>query len=1009
MNHRFFTKYILLFLCISTNYFASAQESEINANNLATYNHAVELYNNKAYSLAQKGFKEAAKKDSNTPDLKLDSDYYAAMCAIKLNQTGADKMVLDFVKNYPNSNKREKAFLNVGNYYFANNKVSSALKWYSKVNPNILSVEDRQELDFKMAYSLLVTGNLDKAKGRFLSLIYNAKYGNQSKYYYGFIAYKQEDYDTAETYLTKIADKKAYQKKVTYYLLDIDFKASKFEKCIENGGKLLVKSTRKEKSEISKIVGESYFNLKKYAEAIPYLTAYIGKRKRWNNTDYYQLGYAYYKQNDFENAVKNFNKIIGGENSISQNAYYHLAECYLSIEKKTEALLAFKSASEMDFDLKIKEDSSLNYARLSYEEGNPYESVAEVLQNFLTEYPKSPHYQEINNLVVNSFLYQQDYQGALDYLSKKISKENEELYKNVSFYRAVQLFNQNKLQDSYVFFKNATESSDKITSASAIFWKAETDFLLSNFRKALNGFVRFRKVRSASKTEEFKRIDYNIAYSYFKLKNYTDAAKFFRYFVLKNTDDTALNDDANIRLADCYFVTKDYTNAIIAYNKVVVNKGVGADYAHYQKAISYGFIGQNDKKIDNLLAVVNNYSRTSLRDDALFQLANTYVSIKNNKKAHKTFDRLLNKHTRSSYVPKALLRQGLLYYNENENQKSLEKYKKIVSKYSNTDEAKQAVTNARNVYIDMDAVDEYATWVKNIRFVNVTDADLDNTTYEAAENRFLENNTEKAIEGFTKYITRFPEGLHSLKANFYLAQSLDKINKSEKAMIYYKSVVDKNQSEFSEESLNKLAQIYLEKEDWSSAIPLLIRLEEEANYPQNILFAQSNLMKGYYQSNKFENAVSYAEKVLSKDKLDEALKSDAKIIIARSAFKTGNLVAAKEYYTEVEKTANGELKAEALYYNAFFKNKNKEFEESNKVIQQLIADYSTYKYWGVKSYIIMAKNHYELKDVYQATYILENIIKNFTQFEDIISDAQKELERIKNKEAKTNDSVTPQN
>ena len=58
---------------------------------------------------------------------------------------------------------------------------------------------------------------------------------------------------------------------------------------------------------------------------------------------------------------------------------------------------------------------------------------------------------------------------------------------------------------------------------------------------------------------------------------------------------------------------------------------------------------------------------------------------------------------------------------------------------------------------------------------------------------------------------------------------------------------------------------------------------------------------------------------------------------------------------------------------------------------------------------IMAKNHYGLKDAYQATYILENIIKNFTQFKDVVSEAEKELKNIQTIEAKTNDSVSPKN
>ena len=106
-----------------------------------------------------------------------------------------------------------------------------------------------------------------------------------------------------------------------------------------------------------------------------YLKDYKGKKGKWNNTDYYQLGYAYYKQNDFEGAISEFNKIIGGDNSVAQNAYYHLGESYINLDKKQEALNAFRNASQMDFDLKIQEDAWLNCAKISYEIGNPYQSV----------------------------------------------------------------------------------------------------------------------------------------------------------------------------------------------------------------------------------------------------------------------------------------------------------------------------------------------------------------------------------------------------------------------------------------------------------------------------------------------------------------------------------------------------------------------------------------------------------------------------------------------------------
>jgi hypothetical protein len=55
----------------------------------------------------------------------------------------------------------------------------------------------------------------------------------------------------------------------------------------------------------------------------------------------------------------------------------------------------------------------------------------------------------------------------------------------------------------------------------------------------------------------------------------------------------------------------------------------------------------------------------------------------------------------------------------------------------------------------------------------------------------------------------------------------------------------------------------------------------------------------------------------------------------------------------------------------------------------------------------MSKNHYNLDDAYQATYILESVIKNFTQFEEVVEEAKKELNLMKKEEAKTNESVIP--
>ncbi|MBA6155691.1 tetratricopeptide repeat protein [Tenacibaculum sp. S7007] len=996
--------YLLFLLAFSASIIA--QKTAINSDLSSDFHKATRLYNNNAYAAAQQLFIKVSNESENHQNLKADADYYDAMAAVKLIQDDADEKVIEFVKNHPYNNKTEKAFLNVGNYYFANRKAAHALKWYQKVNEKLLTQKEKNELNYKMGYALLVSNYLKDAKSRFQTLLGNPIYGNDARYYYGFIAYKQENFGEAEDNLSQLANDATYQAKANYYILDISFKAGRFDKSVQIGEKLLKETKdKKEISQISKIIGESYFNLHKYEEAIPYLKAYKGKRGKWTNTDYYYLGYAYYQQKDYESAISNFNKIIGGNNKVAQNAYYHLGECYLELQKKPEALNAFKNASEMEFDSKITEGASLNYAKLSYEQGNPYESVPDVLKGFLSKYPTSPSTAEISNLLITSYLHQQDYQGALDFLNTTDSPENKKLANEVSLYRGIQLFNEDKLKEAKPYFYNATLAENASVSNKGTFWLAETDYLLGNYEDALASFLLITK----DDIEEIKKLDYNIAYTYFKLKRYNDAAKHFQQFLDKKIDDNDLNDDASNRLGDSFYATKNYTKAIEAYNKVVQEGGVGADYAQYQIAMSKGYMGNNESKIESLKTLINDYVYSQLQDDALFQLATTYTTTNNITKAQETYNNLLSKHSKSNYVPNVLLRQGLLYYNNNNNQKALEKYKEIVAKHPNSNEAKQAVSNVKNVYIDIGKVDEYAAWVKNVKFVNVTDAELDNATYQSAENKFLENNTARAIEGFNKYLQAFPSGINALKAHFYLAQSYNNTNKFNSAIPHYTYVISQDKSEFSEESLAKLAKIYLEKEDWNKGMQVLEQLEKEANYPQNIIFAQSNLMKGYYNNDDYANAISYAEKVLSNDKVDTKVIEDAKVIIARSSFKSDDFITAEEFFNEVSKKATGELKAESLYYNAFFLNEHKDYETSNKAIQDLIANYSSYKYWGVKSYIIMAKNYYALKDAYQATYILENIIKNFTQYKDVLEEAKNELRNIKNKEAKTNESVTNQN
>ncbi len=999
-------KYITLVLFVAMlSSKISAQQSAVYTNELVQFNQALELYNNKQFLAAQNLF-DKVRDAVDDENIDAECTYYIANCAVWLNQKGADGLMEDFVIQYPTSIRRNAAYLDVANYYFDNGKYAYARKWYDKVDEGNMSRSEKEKFNFNNGYAYFKIQRFNESK-KFLNKVQDSeKYGAKAKYYLGFIAYEGDNYQEADRLFDEVKDLDTYNKNLSYFQSDMNFKSGKFQEAINEGLRQLPNSKPSEKSELNKIIGESYFNLGQYDKAIQYLKGYKGRKGKWNNTDYYQLGYAYYKGGDYTNAIAEFNKIIGGSNATAQNAYYHLAESYLKTDQKQQALNAFKNASEMNFSTEIQEDAAVNYAKLSYEIGNSYESVPKVLLSYLEKYGNPEHKDEIEELLISSYITSKNYKEAMDLLEGSRSFEDKVVYQKVAFFRGIELYNEGKYPEAILYFdKSLAKQTDPKFTAKASYWKSESEYLQNNYNEALVGFKQFKGIAEAVSTTEYEHIDYNLGYTYFKLKQYPQAADFFEKYTKKNNIDEVRLTDTYLRLGDSHFISSKYWPAMEAYNEAIKRGGADADYAHYQKAISYGFVKKNDKKISDLEMFLKKYMNSTYRDDAMFALGNTYIAENNIDRGIASYDRLIKEISKSSYVPKALLKQGLIYYNSDKGERALSKFKRVVADYPGTEEAIQAVNTARLIYVDLGRTNEYANWVKGLSFVDVTDADLDNTSYEAAEKQYIDNNTAGAITGFQKYLEAFPNGLHALKSHFYLGQLFFKEGNKEATIPHYKFVLEKDRTEFTEQALARLSQIYLEKRAYEDAIPVLERLEKVADFPQNIIFAQSNLMKSHYQLVHYSETIQYAEKVLENPKIQNDVKSDAKIFLARAALQTGDDARAKKAYTEVRKIATGELAAEALYYDAYFKNREGSYETSNNTIQKLAKDYSGYKLYGAKGLVLMAKNFYGLGDAYQATYILESVIKNFSDYQDVISEAQSELRRIKKKEAKTNSSI----
>lgn len=129
--------------------------------------------------------------------------YYIANSAIRLNKIGADKLMEDFVADYPTSTKRNTAYIDVADYYFEQGKYPQALKWYDRVMESNMSHKERERFNFNKGYALFTAKKYKDSRAYFETVTHTPTYGAQAKYYIGYMAYQSDDYRQANQYFDK--------------------------------------------------------------------------------------------------------------------------------------------------------------------------------------------------------------------------------------------------------------------------------------------------------------------------------------------------------------------------------------------------------------------------------------------------------------------------------------------------------------------------------------------------------------------------------------------------------------------------------------------------------------------------------------------------------------------------------------------------------------------------------------------------------------------------------------
>lgn len=997
-------KRILIPLCLVVgSHMASGQRSyQFDAPN-RLFVEGKELFSLKNYSGCIDKL-EAYKQHSTDADLIQEADYMLVYSAYEQGRPNAVELLKDYLDVYPDSRHADEVSFLIGSAHFGKEEYQKAIFWFNESDIDMLSLEQQETYCFRLAYSLLQTGDMDKARGYFARIEQiGTKYREASTYYVAYIDYATGKYNNALVEFTRLKDLPDYRKQSLYYITQIYFIQNKYEKVVSEGRDLLDSYPDSENNgEVYRVMGNAFYHLGNEEQAIKMLSKYVSSTNDPLRGDLYILGVCYYNSGNYSGAVNALGQTVRENDALSQNAYLYLGQSYLRLKDKNNARMAFESAATSSFDKQVKEAAMYNYALLIHETAfTGFGESVTIFEDFLNDFPNSKYADKVNDYLVEVYLTTKNYQAALNSIEKikhpstKILEAKQDIlfqlgtqaFTNMELDKAVDLFSRSISLGAY----NLESRND------AYFWRGESYYRQGEYNQAISDYRTYLNNTRRRDTDMYALAHYNLGYSYFKLKDYSEALNRFRQYVnLESNQQTPAYADAYNRIGDCLFHNRQFAMAEENYTRAAQLQPSAGDYSVYQKGFLLGLQKDYKGKISVMDRLIREFPESQYVDDALFEKGRSYVLLDNNQAAATTFEQLVRDFPQSSLARKAGVQLGLIYFNDNQPEKAAEAYKAVISNYPGSEEAKVALQDLKSVYIELNDINSFAAYANslggNIRFEV---SEQDSLTYLAAEKLFMRGDNEGARRSLTNYLQTFPQGAFSSNANFYLASIAFAKNEYEEAKRLYSLVLESGDTKFREESWARKAEIeYLDK-DYTAAMESFKRLLAVAENPENKEAAKLGLMRCAELTGQPQEALLAANDLLKEPKLSPEIMSEARYVRAKAYISLEQENKALADLKEISKDTRTVHGAEAKYLLAQLYYDNKDDKNAETVLMNFIENGTPHQYWLARGFILLADIYIRQGDDFQARQYLTSLQNNYKGDDEIAAMIEDRLGKLK--------------
>lgn len=978
----------------------------------ATFKEAKEYFQKDQYSLAYPLFKELRQsvKETdkvNTPVTVQEINFYTIVCALKQGEGRAESEAKEYIELQKNTSRIQMMSFHLAEYFFRKGELAEAAQWYEQTVPENLSDRELADMQFHQGYAYFTLQRFAQAKPLFNAIRVKKDDPNykDANYYYGFLAFKDGQYQEALDAFRIVEDEKNYGTVVPYYIAQIYYIQGRKDEAINYISNKLKSGSSSQyyDLELKQLIGHAYFEQQDYAKALPYLEDYVSRSKKVRREDLYELSYSYYRNNKLAKAIEGFKQLSGKDDSLSQHAMYLLGDAYLKTGQKANARNAFLFCSSNSNNLVQKEISKYQYAKLSYELGYQDEALNS-LGEFLNEYPNSVYNTEAKELMIAVLTNTNNYKDAQAFFDglEKPSENAKRIYPRILYGRATELINDGRLDEANALLDKALKDPNSGPISPLLnFWKGELSYRNNKLDDAIQYYHAYINAGAPTSGEaNLNNARYNLGYAYLRKENYPVALSYFEP-LSKNPSlsSSPFAQDAYIRTADTYYMMRDYAKAKTMYDNVIRFSWPAEDYATFQNAMLAG-VKSPKEKISLMNTMVRKFPTSSLAVDANMEIANTYMSDEKWGEAIPYLANVTKTTGNTSLVPQAYLKMGTAYYNLNNNAEALKQFRVLIDKYPSSPEAEDAIDNVKTIYIEDARPDEYADFMREAgRPLNVSTED--SLTYLAAEKQYDDQNLDGALTGFSTYLQRFPNGVYALDAHFNAAEIYNSRKQWQNALREYDAVADRAPNKYAERAILTAARIsFFELKNYPEAEIYFTQLKQITSSQENKLEAMRGLLRAQYQQEKWAEALENAKELTEAKGSSADDKTLANMAMGKSYQSKGQHDLAINSFKSVVQLNKAALAAEARYEIANSLFQVNHLAEAEKAAFETVNKSGSYDYWVTKAYILLGDIYFAQKDYFNAKATFQSIVDNTINAE-LKNEAQAKLARVTEEEARS--------